>query len=264
MRYPEIVNAVADSFTLHLNFHGDLPFFVRPKRGARLVVRQLREKTSVKDAIEACGVPHPEIDLIVVDGKAVDFFHLLRQDAAIEVYPVPAPPDLFPAARLQLRHIQRFVADGHLGKLTRDLRLLGMDVVCSPEASDPELVARSAAEKRALLTRDRLLLMHAAVRHGYYLRSQNPEEQTREVLVRFNLRNQIAPFTRCLRCNGLLAPISKAEIVEQLEPLTKIYYETFRRCRDCGRLYWSGSHFDKLRARIDRLLDNPSQNPPEP
>ncbi|HEX4668123.1 MAG TPA: Mut7-C RNAse domain-containing protein [Chthoniobacterales bacterium] len=257
------MNPVADAFTLRLNFHGDLPFFVRPKRGARQVVRQLPEKTSVKDAIEACGVPHPEIDLILVDNQPADFTFTLQSAARIDVHPVTAPADLFPAARLQRRRLNRFVADGHLGKLTRDLRLLGIDVAYSRETTDPELVARSAAEDRALLTRDRFLLMHGAVRDGYYLRSQNPEEQTREVVVRFNLRDRIASFTRCLRCNGLLATVSKAEVFEQLEPLTKIYYETFRRCRDCGCIYWSGSHFDKLRGRIDRLLAA-SQNPPEP
>jgi uncharacterized protein with PIN domain len=96
--------------------------------------------------------------------------------------------------------------------------------------------------------------MHAAVREGYYLRSQDPEEQTREVLVRFNLRDRTAPFTCCLRCNGPLAAVRKAEIVAQLEPLTKIYYETFRRCRECGQLYWSGSHFEKLQRRVAQLL----------
>ena len=257
------MNAVADAFTLQLNFHGDLPFFVRPKQGARQVVRQLREKTSVKDAIEACGVPHPEIDLILVDNQPADFSFPLQADAKIDVHPVTAPADLFPAARLQRRQPNRFLADGHLGKLTRDLRLLGLDVAYSRAAVDPQLVARAVAEERVLLTRDRLLLMHAAVRDGYYLRSQDPEEQTREVLVRFNLRDRIAPFTCCLRCNGLLAAVRKAEIVAQLEPLTKIYYETFRRSRECGQLYWGGSHFEKLRARIDRLLAA-SQNSPPP
>jgi uncharacterized protein with PIN domain len=257
------VNATADAFTLQLNFHGDLPFFVRPKRGARQVIRQLREKTSVKDAIEACGVPHPEIDLILVDNQPVDFSFPLQADAGIDVHPVTAPADLFPAARLQRRRLNRFLADGHLGKLTRDLRLLGLDVAYSRAAIDPQLVARAVAEERVLLTRDRLLLMHAAVRDGYYLRSQDPEEQTREVVARFNLRDRIAPFTCCLRCNGLLAAVPKAEIIEQLEPLTKIYYETFRRCRDCGCIYWRGSHFEKLRARIDRLLAT-AQNPPKP
>ena len=192
------------------------PSFVRPKRGARELVRQLREKTSIKDAIEACGVPHPEIDLILVDGASVDFSHQLTREARIEVYPVPAPLAAFPGAHLQRHHWERFVADGHLGKLTRDLRLLGIDVAYSPLATDAELVAVSVNEKRALLTRDRPLLMHAAVRDGYYPRSQKAEEQTREVARRFELKQRIVPFTRCLSCNGMLATIPKSEVINQL------------------------------------------------
>jgi uncharacterized protein with PIN domain len=240
-------------FAIRFHFHGDLPFFIRPKRGASLVLRQLREKTSVKDAIEACGLPHPEVDLILIDGTPVPFRHCLESDAAIDVYPVSAGVDLFPNARLQQRGVGRFVADGHLGKLTRDLRLLGIDVAYRPVASDAELAALSVAEDRALLTRDRLLLMRAAVASGYYPRSQLAEEQTREVIDRFDLHEIIAPFTRCLRCNGLLGAVPKAEVVEQLEPLTKVYYQAFRRCHQCGQIYWSGSHFEKLRKRVERL-----------
>ena len=243
-------------FELQLHFHGDLPLFVRRNRGTQTVVRQLREKTSVKDAIEACGVPHPEVDLILVDDDPVDFGYPLQVDARIDVYPVPAPARLFPEARLQRQQVACLVADGHLGKLTRNLRLLGIDVAYSPQALDAELVALSVMEGRALLTRDRPLLMHAAVRAGYYPRSQLAKEQTREVIQRFELRDRIAPFTRCLRCNGLLAAIPKVEVLEQLEPLTKIYYETFRRCSQCGQIYWSGSHLEKLRTRLDRLLSD--------
>ena len=254
----------AEPFELRFHFHGDLPFFVRPKRGQRDVVRRLWEKTSIKDAIEACGVPHPEVDLIVVAGQPVGFSYQLETSVTIDVHPVSAPANLFPADRLQSRTCTRFVADGHLGKLARNLRLLGIDVVYSPQPADGELVAISAHEERALLTRDRPLLMHAVLRQGYYPRSQEADEQTREILIRFGLRDRVAPFTRCLHCNGLLAPVTKAEVFDQLEPLTKIYYETFRRCGKCGRIYWSGSHFDKLQARINRLLggENPEAGRP--
>ncbi len=248
------MTAPGAGFSIRFHFHGELPFFVRPKRGTSFVHRKLREKTSVKDAIEACGVPHPEIDLILINGAPVSFRRCLESDAAIDVYPVSAGADLFPNARLQQRGVVRFVADGHLGKLTRDLRLLGIDVAYRPVASDAELVALSVEEDRALLTRDRLLLMRAAVASGYYPRSQLAEEQTREVIDRFDLRGIIAPFTRCLRCNGALGAVPKAEIVEQLEPLTKIYYQAFRRCHQCGQIYWSGSHFEKLQKRVERLL----------
>jgi uncharacterized protein len=242
---------------LTFRFFGDLPEFVRPKRGE--VQRTLREKTSVKDAIEACGVPHPEVDLILINGAPAGFGFQIEEAATIEVHPVTAPERLFPEVRLQRRNRERFLADGHLGKLARDLRLLGIDVAYDKTATDPQLVAQAAEEDRVLLTRDRRLLMHAAVRDGYFPRSQFPEVQIDEVLKRFHLRNRIAPHMRCLVCNGTLASVSKEEVLDQLEPLTRLYYEEFRRCRACGKIFWAGSHFRKLQARLARLLgDAPS------
>ena len=239
-------------FAIRLTFHGDLSFFLKPK--ASRVERQLSERTSIKDVIEACGVPPTEVDLILVNGGPVDFGAILTQDVATDVYPPDqTPPPVFAEERLQVHNIEKFVADGHLGKLVRDLRLLGVDVTCDSAADDRHLVRTASNEDRALLTRDQRLLMHSAVRHGYYLRSQNPLEQTVEVLRRFNLGPALALFSRCLRCNALLQPAKKADVFDQLEPLTRIYYDQFRRCRGCGQVYWSGSHFDKLRARVEEI-----------
>jgi uncharacterized protein with PIN domain len=240
------------AFTIRLMFHGDLSFFLKPK--ASWIERPLSERTSIKDAIESCGVPHSEVDLILVNGAPVDFAAILTQDAAVDVYPPNETySPLFPEDRLQVRNIERFVADGHLGKLVRDLRLLGINVTYDPAAEDRQLLRTMERESRALLTRDRRLLMHAVVRHGYYLRSQNPLEQTIEVVRRFDLFSSLAPFSRCLRCNASLESVEKANVIEQLEPLTKIHYEQFRRCTGCGQVYWSGSHFDKLRARVEKV-----------
>src|SRR5438874_11365089 len=239
-------------FAIRLTFHGDLSFFLRSK--ASSVERQLSERTSIKDVIEACGVPHTEADLILVNGQPVNFAAILTQDVAVDVYPPSETSSrLFPEDRLQVQNMEKFVADGHLGKLVRDLRLLGIDVTCDSAAEDRQLVKMVSDEDHALLTRDRRLLMHAAVRHGYYLRSQDPLEQTVEVLRRFNLGPALMPFSRCLRCNALLQAAKKAEVLDQLEPLTRIYYEQFRRCPGCGQVYWSGSHFDKLRARVEEV-----------
>jgi len=238
------------SFTIQLTFHGDLPFFLGRK--ASTIERQLSEKTSVKDVIEACGVPHTEVDLILVNGEPVDFAAILTQDVAVDIYPVESSGiTSFTENRLQVRNIRMFVADGHLGKLVRDLRLLGVDVAYDPTAEDRQLLKTASNENLALLTRDRRLLMHAMVQHGYYLRSQDPLEQTVEVLRRFDLGSTLAPFSRCLRCNALLQPADKADVFAQLEPLTKIYYEQFRRCPGCEQVYWSGSHFGKLQKRIE-------------
>ena len=240
------------SFTIRLRFHGDLPFFLGSKIST--VERRLSERTSIKDVIEACGVPHTEVGLILVNGEPVNFAAILAQDVEVDVYPPSQERSpLFPEDRLQVPDIEKFVADGHLGKLVRDLRLLGIDVIYDPGAEDRQLLDIATTENRALLTRDRRLLMHAILPNGYYLRSQDPLEQTLEVLRRFNLGSALAPFTRCLRCNAPLKPAEKESVLNQLEPLTKIYYEQFRRCSGCGQVYWSGSHFDKLRARVEEV-----------
>lgn len=260
-------------FAVDLTFHGDLSCFLR--RGLQVsdgVIRRcLSEKTAVKDVVEACGVPHPEVDLIlaaptpdlpVLNGltspEAVDFQWQVERPTALQIYGVPAPAEVSPSApRLQTRTWTRFVADGHLGKLVRNLRLLGLDVAFERDASDPRLLEIMVAEDRALLTRDRPLLMHSVVRHGYCPRSDQHEVQTREVLRRFGLTAEhLAPFSRCLRCNAPLVVVPKAEVLAPLaaEPLTLRYYDEFRRCPGCGSIYWPGTHASKLEALIGRLL----------
>ncbi len=240
-------------FTVRLRFRGDLDFFLRSKARNRTVERSLNEKTSVKDIIESCGVPHPEVDTILVNGQSVGFDHNLAADADVEIFPVENRDTYATVKHLQASHIVAFVADGHLGTLTRNLRLLGFDVAYDEKANDRQLLDLMARQNRALLTRDRRLLMHAIVQHGYCPRSQNTEEQTIEVVRRFKLLELIAPFTRCLLCNAPLQRAAKADVIEELEPLTKIYYEEFRRCPGCGQIYWAGSHFEKLKTRIQTI-----------
>ena len=146
------------------------------------------------------------------------------------------------------------MADGHLGKLVRDLRLLGVDVSYRPETHDRELLATAVRENRALLTRDRPLLMHRMLSSGYYPRSQFPLEQTVEVVRRFGLAQTLAPFTRCLRCGGQLAVISKTAVLDHLEPLTRLYYDDFQQCLNCGQTYWRGSHLQKLEQRVKTVI----------
>jgi len=245
-------------FTVRLDFHGDLTFFLGRKARVEIIERNLSEKTSVKDVVESCGVPHPEVDLILVDGRPVNFGYALERDTDIDVYPVRFTCTYSEKDRLQVRCIKRFVADGHLGKLARNLRLLGFDVAYDHQAQDRQLLGVMESENRALLTRDRRLLMHAMVKAGYCPRSQNADEQTIEVIRRFDLFDSIAPFTRCLRCNAPLQKVAKADVIEKLEPLTKIYYEQFRRCTGCGQIYWAGSHFSKLQKRLDEIRANSS------
>jgi uncharacterized protein len=247
-------------FTVRLRFHGDFNVFLGSK-SAGVIERQLGEKTSIKDIIESCGVPHPEVDLILINEQPVGFDYTLARGAEVEVFPIHNRDTFFAQQRLQAIGITRFVSDCHLGSLTRNLRLLGFDVAYDQNADDRQLLDVMARGNRALLTRDRRLLMHAIVQHGYYPRSQNPDEQTIEVVRRFDLSESIAPFTRCLRCNAPLEGAAKADIIDRLEPLTKIYYDQFRRCPDCKQIYWSGSHFPKLEKRIEEIRSRVRSKP---
>ena len=246
-------NSAAKRFSVVVTFYGDLGFLVKNKDRLQPVRRVLTHKTTVKDVIESFGLPHPEVDLIVFNGQPVDFSFHLEADSALDVYPIST--NLFPSFRLQARDVRAFVADGHLGKLTRDLRLLGIDVSYYRDANDRELLATMVQENRALLTRDRPLLMHRAVKTGYFPRSQDPMEQTVEVIRRFGLARALAPFVRCLRCNGLLAAVSKEAVFDQLKPLTRLYYDDFQRCPQCGQPYWRGSHVAKLKKRVEAILN---------
>jgi uncharacterized protein len=253
---PDLRTGGEGTFTVTLNFPTGLLLFLKREERNCLVRRVLSHKASVKDVIESCGVPHPEVDLIMVNGKPVDFSFQLNTDAVLEIYPVSASIELFPNDRLQAREALAFVADGHLGKLTRNLRLLGIDVSYRSDARDNELLVTMVRERRALLTRDRRLLLHRVVQTGYYPRSQHSMEQTVEVIKRFNLAGKLAPFQRCLRCNERLNQAAKETVVEKLQPLTRLYYHDFRRCPKCGQIYWRGSHFERLARRVDAIIES--------
>ncbi len=243
---------IATSFSVTLHFTPSLSFFLAKGKRHQPFTRTLREKTSIKDVVEACGVPHPEIDFLLCNGVSVTFDHQLEDAAIVQVYGTGDSPPV-PGKMLQQRRVARFVVDGHLGKLARDLRLLGFDVTYSSNAEDNALLAVATEQDRALLTRDRRLLMYRVVRHGYCPRSSDVAEQIIEVIRRFELAELLAPYARCIRCNGLLRRVNKSDVLDQLEPLTRIYYADFRRCAECEKIYWPGSHFGKLESRIKKI-----------
>jgi hypothetical protein len=178
----------------------------------------------------------------------------------ISVYPVFESIDITPLVRVRPQPLRepRFVLDTHLGQLAAYLRMLGFDTVYRNDCADEELAHLSSSEGRILLTRDRGLLKRAVVTHGYCVRETNPRKRLVEVLRRFDLFGAILPFRRCIRCNGLLQPVSKQAISHRLPPKTRQYYDEFRVCEGCEQIYWKGSHYQRMQEFIARVLEQES------
>ena len=238
-----------------MRFYEELNDFLPLARRKVRFIHEFQRRASIKDMIEGLGVPHTEIDLILVNGQSVDFTHIVRDGDHISVYPVFESFDIQPIVRVRPRPLRasRFALDVHLGKLARYLRLLGFDTLYRNDYGDAELAALSGADGRVLLTRDRDLLKRAVVTHGYYVRATDPRRQVEEIMDRLDLYQAMRPFQRCVRCNGLLAVTPKHRIVDRLLPETRRQVEDFRECDECGQLYWEGSHAPNIWRFIDQL-----------
>src|SRR5258708_11815161 len=241
--------------TATLRFYEELNDFLPADRRKTDVAIEVDRARSVKDAIESAGVPHTEVDLIVVDGNSVDFAHLLRGGERVAVYPMFEALDISPLVRLRPRALRepRFVADGHLGKLARHLRMAGFDTLWSNSWDDDAIVARSLAERRTILTRDKGMLRRREVERGYFVRAVESEAQLAEVVRGLQLESLIAPFTRCRECNVMLEDVPKEEVAARLPEKVRGFYDRFKRCPGCERIYWEGTHFARMQGVLSRL-----------
>jgi len=219
---------------------------------------------AVRDVIQAIGVPHTAIDLVLVDGESVDFAHRLKGGERVAVYPVFERLDISPVIRLRPEPLRdtRFIVDAHLGKLARYLRMLGFDAAYERRFENSEIIDRSLSEKRIILTRSPELLKHNRVTHGCWVRHEDPLDQLLEVLRELDLSRQAKPFTRCMDCNGGIAEVEKAAIADRIDPLILQRFSEFRQCRDCGKIYWKGSHHEHMARMINRMHLTKSAGPP--
>jgi hypothetical protein len=247
--------------TAHLRFYEELNDFLPPAQRKVEFEHRFERRTAIKDMIESLGVPHPEIELILVNGRSVDFSHIVEDGDRISVYPVFESLDVSSLIRLRPAPLRtpRFVVDCNLGRLARYLRLLGLDCLYRNDFDDETVSRISQQQQRIVLTRDRRLLHRKIITHGFYVRAVNPRDQVREVLQRLDLHGSVRPFTRCTRCNGRLKATSKETIDHQLEPKTRRYYEQFLQCEHCGQVYWQGSHHKRAQRLIGVLLGNPAK-----
>jgi uncharacterized protein with PIN domain len=238
-----------------LRFYEELNDFLPAEARKRDLQVDIDRSRSVKDAIESLGVPHTEVDLIVVDGRSVDFAHLLRGGERVAVYPMFEAFDIAPLVRLRPRPLRdpRFVADVHQAKLARHLRMAGFDTQWSNDWDDDEIVRRSGADRRTILTRDKGMLRRRDVQRGYFVRATESEAQLAEVVRGLQLESLLAPFTRCRECNTPLEGVAKEVVIERLPEQVRKLYDRFKRCPGCARVYWEGTHFDRMAGVLARL-----------
>ena len=238
-----------------LRFYGPLNDFL-PRHCEPEIQVGLREPAAVKDVIEAHGVPHPEVALVLVDGVSVEFGYRIVGGERIAIFPACDLIPVHESSRVVPPPLgdRRFVLDGHLGRLAAYLRTLGYDTRYHNDPDDAALAECSHRERRILLTRDIGLLKRSLVQYGYWVRSTDPEAQLFEVAARYALATGAEPFSRCVSCNGLLRDVDKAAIEHLLPPRTRAEHHQFRQCTECEQVFWPGSHYDRMKRLIDEVI----------
>jgi uncharacterized protein with PIN domain len=244
---PEPAQSIAD-----FRFYEELNDFLRPELRRRSFSHAFNGTPAVKDVIEALGVPHAEVDLVLIDGESVNFARRLHHGNRVAVYPMFERLDVAPLTRLRPRPLRRtrFVLDVHLGTLARYLRLLGFDTLYRNDYDDHQIVQIAQDESRIILTRDKGLLKHRTVTRGRWIRHARPLDQLRETLSAFDLADSARPFTRCAVCNGSLRTLSRPKAVALVPARVRERHDKFVRCTHCGRIYWPGTHTLRIRKTL--------------
>ncbi len=247
------MNAHEPLRTASFTFQGELNDFLPHAQRNTTFNLDFEPHQTLKHLVESLGVPHTELGRLLVNGQEVASTIHLQESDQVTVYP----------ANILLASEARFVLDNHLGQLATYLRMLGFDCLYRNDYQDDELALVASHDERILLTRDTRLLMRNLVSQGCFLHHTAPRQQVEEVLRRFNLVGKVTPFQRCLRCNTPLQVVSKQEIIDRLEPLTKRYYDEFRICPNCSQIYWKGSHYEHMLELIAEMEQQDAPPPPD-
>jgi uncharacterized protein with PIN domain/sulfur carrier protein ThiS len=244
--------------TATFRFYEELNEFLAPAHRRQAFEAPCARGATVKHMIEALGVPHTEVELVLVNGESVTFDRLLRNGDRVAVYPRFEALDISPLLRLREHplRVTRFVADAHLGGLARLLRLTGFDTLYDNHFEDREIEAVARRDGRIVLTRDRELLKHRGITHGCYVHALEPARQLAELFERLDLARSARPFSLCLQCNSPLREIAKAQVEARLPPSVRTRHQRFSTCDSCGRIFWEGSHWRRMRAQVDALLSS--------
>lgn len=237
-------------------FYEELNGFLAPERRKRAFTCRCARAATTKHMIEALGVPHTEVELVLVNGESVGFDHILKDGDRVAVYPKYEALDITPLLRVRAHplRVTRFIADAHLGGLARLLRMVGFDTLYDNHFHDSEIADISAREGRIVLTRDRELLKRREITHGCYVHALKSEQQLREIFARLDLGHSARPFSLCLHCNAPLRTVDKTRVRERVAAAVWDRYEHFTVCDVCNRVFWEGSHWQRMQALLNGVL----------
>ena len=240
-------------------FYEELNDFLPKHRRKTDFEATFKGKRSIKDMIEALGVPHTEIDLILVNGNSVDFNYIFQDEDRVSVYPVFESLNITNVTQLRKIPLRRtkFIADINLGDIVKYMRVLGLDLYYDPLLSTREIIEISKSENRVILTKSRKLLKFKDVSHGIFIRPGTTTEQIRRIIEFLDIKDKIKPFSRCLRCNTLLNIVLKEKIIDRIPPKTKEFCNEYVQCRSCNKIYWKGTHFINMEKVVRQILDPP-------
>lgn len=237
-------------------FYEELNDFLPAQRRKRDFQVGFKGRESVKDMIEALGVPHTEVDLILVNGKSVDFRYIIQHGDRISVYPTFESLDIRDVTRLReipLRQT-RFIADINIRDVVKYMRALGLDVYYDSSLSPREIIRISKRKNRTILTKSRKLLKFRDVTHGIFIRPGTTVEQIRGIIDYLSLSELIDPFSRCLQCNKPLVGVSKDSILDRIPPKTREFCDEYSYCEACDKIYWKGTHYTRIKKVVDEIL----------
>jgi uncharacterized protein len=242
--------------TATFRFYEELNDFLPRERRGQTFERTCARAATTKHMIEALGVPHTEVEIILVNDESVGFDRILKDGDRVAVYPKFEAFDISPLLRVRDHPLRtmRFVADAHLGGLAHLLRLTGFDTLYDNNFQDDEIEIIATRQDRIVLTRDRELLKRRSITHGCYVHTIKPTQQLREIVERLDLARSAQPFTLCLHCNAPLRAIDKTLVLERIPPRISATYQRFSTCDVCQRVFWEGSHWRSMRALLEETM----------
>jgi len=239
-------------------FYAELNDFLPPDRKQRAFSQSFKTPITVRETIESLGIPLSEVDLVLVNETTVNLEQKLKEGDYISVYSVFESMDISETTKVRKTSLRNtsFILDSHLGKLAKYLRMLGFDTLYRNDYEDREIIDIALSEKRIILTRDKSLLKAKTINRGYYVRSTEKHEQLKEVVHKFDLYNQFRSFTRCMTCNAELVRKKKEDIVHKIDPDIARIFDEFYYCPDCDKVFWKGSHFERMEKLILALVSS--------